>query len=282
MAPPLRASIVIPTRDRPGALRRCLQRLAAQEGPAFETIVVLDGPDGASAEVAATFAAELDLTVIEAERRGIAFAKNRAVEIARGGLLLLLNDDVLPAPGFVGAHVRAHEERGSEGPAMVVGHSPWVVQEPDTLFALLLRSSSMIFFYDRMIDASGRVLAERDHDWGFRHAWNLNCSVSTEAVRAVGGFAEAVANCCYEDVELAYRITRRFGAPVLFRPEAEAAHDHPYTPRKYLDREHRLGYSALGFALASPEAFGLSRPAFRRPWPLQNGPRKPARPRQTG
>src|SRR5690606_37985358 len=43
------------------------------------------------------------------------------------------------------------------------------------------------------------------------------------------------------------------GLPVWFRPEAVAPHDHRYTPESYLEREFRLGYSALGLFAASPE-----------------------------
>lgn len=195
--------------------------------------------------------------VVESPRLGIAVAKNHAIERARGGLLLLINDDVLPEPGFVGAHAAAHEEReaAGRGPAMVLGHSPWVVGPGATLMDRLLAQSSMVFFYDRMITEAGEVLGERDRDWGFRHAWNLNLSVSAALVREAGGFCPAIANCCFEDLELAWRVNRlrERGVPVLFRPEARAAHDHRYTPGGYLEREYRLGYSAWGFAKASPQ-----------------------------
>lgn len=110
----------------------------------------------------------------------------------------------------------------------------------------------MIFFYDRMIGPDGAPTRPHHHDWGWRHAWNLNLSLRADLARAVGGFDAAIANCCYEDVEFAWRFTRRFAAPVLFRPDAVAEHDHPYTPADYLRREFRLGYSAWGFAHANP------------------------------
>ncbi|XOV76745.1 MAG: glycosyltransferase family 2 protein [Phycisphaerales bacterium] len=174
----------------------------------------------------------------------------------------MINDDILPEPGFVEAHVLAHAEREDAGlgEAMVLGHSPWVVPEDASLFDRLLAQSSMVFFYDRMITPEGVVLGERDRDWGFRHAWNLNLSVSSALAREVGGFCPAIANCCYEDLEFAWRVNRarEGGVPVLFRPEAIAPHDHRYTPEGFLERERRLGYSAFGFAKASPECAGMS------------------------
>jgi glycosyltransferase involved in cell wall biosynthesis len=252
-------SIIIPTRDRPEQLRACLECLGSQRPgtPPFEVVVALDGPCEASRGVCREAAASPDLVLLEAPRRGIAVAKNAAIDAARGRLLLLINDDVLPEPGFVAAHVEAHDERDRAGraPAMVLGHSPWVLPTDASLFDRLLAHSSMVFFYDRMISEEGRPLSERDRDWGFRHAWNLNLSVPAATVREAGGFCPAIANCCYEDIELAWRIDRSAegGVPVLFRPEARAPHDHRYTPAGYLEREFRLGYSAFGFAKASPE-----------------------------
>jgi GT2 family glycosyltransferase len=243
-------SVVIPTRARPAALRACLRCLAEQTHRSFEVIVVHDGPDPDGAAAARAFADDLPLVSLDAPRAGIAVAKNRAIEAARGDVLLLINDDVLPAPEFVQTHVAAHRHL----PAIIVGHSPWMPQTPDTLFARALRESSMVFFYDQMIDAGGAVLAPQDHDWGFRHAWNLNCSLPMAAARDVGGFHPDIANCCFEDVEFAWRVVQRHRTPVLFRPEACAPHAHAYTPQGYLDREWRLGYSAWGFAQASPDA----------------------------
>lgn len=253
-APP-DVSVIIPTKGRPAALRTCLERLAGQRfaGGVFETIVVFDGPDEASEEVAAGFGGRLRLCALTAERLGNAHTKNVALEASCGRIVLFLNDDVLPAPDLVELHWRAHAERPGRT-AMVVGHSPFVrPSRGESVFDRLVDRTSMVFFYDRMISAQGEPLRGPEHDWGYRHAWSLNLSVPREAALAAGGFRPAIANCCYEDVEFAWRVGRITGAPVLFRPAARAEHDHRLTARAYLDREWRLGYSALGFATAAPE-----------------------------
>lgn len=252
-------SVILPTRERPEKLRACLDLLARQEpdSPPFEVLVSLDGPCEASREVIQSHTGLRHLTVTEAPRQGIAVAKNQAIERATGRLLLFINDDVLPSASFVSSHALAHSDRENRGlgDAMVLGHSPWVMPEGATLFDRLMAQSSLVFFYDQMITELDEVSAPRDHDWGFRHAWNLNLSVRASLVREAGGFCPAIANCCYEDIELAWRMNRcrDGGVPVLFRPEASAPHDHRYTPDGYLEREHRLGYAAYGFAKASPE-----------------------------
>jgi len=225
-------------------------------------IVVLDGPDGESAALCAAFETRgrFALRVIEAERRGNAYTKNVGIEAARGQLTVFLNDDVRPVPRFLERHIAAHTARDGH-PALVLGHSPWTVHRPDRLFDRLLRETSMVFFYDRMVDRDGVSTEPEGHDWGFRHAWTLNLSGLTECVRRVGGFDESLANCCFEDVEFGWRFTRMLGAPVLFRADAVADHDHRYGPVDYLRREFRLGYSAWGLAMSNPQC---ARAVFRR------------------
>lgn len=254
-----RLSVIFPTLNRGEAVGRCLARLAQQSlDPAdFEVIVVHDGPDPQGESALANADTRLRTISIRAPRLGIAHAKNLAIDAARAPLILSINDDILPQPDFLMSHLRAHEELQARGerPAMVLGYSPFATPpaSQETLFDRLLRETSMIFFYDRMADATGQALAPRDHDWGYRHAWNLNLSVRRADLLAIGGFCPAIANCCYEDIDLAYRASRQLGARVLFRPEARADHDHRYTPEAYFGREWRLGYSAYGLAHAAPQ-----------------------------
>lgn len=124
------------------------------------------------------------------------------------------------------------------------------------MFDLLVRETSMIFFYDRMRAAPDAW----ERDWGFRHAWMLNLSIPAWAVYEVGGLSEFPSTYGFEDDELAWRLRERFGSQVRYRPDAVAWHDHRYEPASYLEREYRLGYAALGFAQAAPacacELFG--------------------------
>jgi GT2 family glycosyltransferase len=254
-------SVIIPTHRRPAKLAACLTRLAGQTlGPArFEVLVALDGPDEGSARAAyeAWAGCAARLLVVPCPRRGLNAARNELLKMARGRLLVSMNDDVLPEPGCLEAHAAAHAQ--SRRPVVIAGYSPFVAFEPETLFGALARGTSMIFFYDQMVRA-GAPLQGPGHDWGFRHCWGLNFSAPLEAVREVGGFVSFPLCYGYDDIELAWRLKDRLGAPVLFRPEARADHDHRYTPRDVLEREFRLGQAAHQFAGRNPafaaEVFG--------------------------
>src|SRR6185503_17009447 len=97
------------------------------------------------------------------------------------------------------------------------------------------------------------ALADPERDWGFRHCWGLNFSAPMQAVRAVGGFTAFPMAYGYDDIELAFRLQRRFEMPVLYRPGALAEHDHRYLPEDVLRRERQLGQAAWRFAGLNPE-----------------------------
>ena len=247
-------SVLIPTHARPEAIARCVGALATQEtgGARVEVLVGIDGPDQGERDALAPMARALDLRVLEGERRGPAATRNRLLAAARSPLTLLLNDDVVPRPGLLLGHLGAH--RALERPALVLGDAPFARRDGESLFDRLIRESSMVFFYDQMnADDPAR-------DWGFRHAWTLNLSLPTSIVREVGGFCESLPGAAYEDIELAWRLRQRYGAPVLYRPGARVVHEHAYTPAAYLAREEALGRDAGALARANPacalELFG--------------------------
>ncbi len=258
----IEATVIIPTHDRPAKIRECI-RLLSRQTIAPEKIQILVGVDGEEQAPTPTLGEFWtgpgeNLTIDAAPHAGQAAVRNRLLPKALGRTLIFLNDDMRPEPGFVKSHLAAHQTHSSpEYPAIVVGDSPWLTYDNDRMFDRLIRESSMIFFYDQMYKA--KDAAQRD--WGFRHAWMLNLSIPTHAVRAVGGLTEFPNTYGYEDDELAHRVIQRFGAPVRFCPDAVAWHDHRYNPVDYLSREYRLGYAALSFAQTSP---GCARSLFGR------------------
>ncbi len=240
-------SVIIPTHGRPEKVAACARALAVQtlEPSRYEVLVGLDGPDEetVSAVRRAWGGAGPRLRVEVCERAGYSAVRNRLLERARGRVLVSMNDDVVPEPAFLATHLAEQEASAARGrPAIVVGNSPWKFHQPDRLIDRLIRDTSMVFFYHRM-DAS-----EPGRDWGFRHAWGLNCSMPLDRVRQIGGWTAYPLAYGYEDIELAYRLRERYGMPVLYRPAALAEHDHRYEPKAYLEREFKLGQSAWLFA----------------------------------
>ncbi len=91
-------SVVIPSRDRPLALRRCLASIGRQGALPLDLVVVDDGgrvPEGVTA-----VADEFDARIVRLEGLGPAAARNAGVAAARGEIVLLLDDDCVVAPGW--------------------------------------------------------------------------------------------------------------------------------------------------------------------------------------
>jgi hypothetical protein len=210
-------------------------------------------------EIAARAAGSVRCEVFQFDHAGPGTTRNRLAERASGKLLLMLNDDVLPAPDLITRHVEEHEQlarsramNGGSG-AMILGAAPWVVPADDALFDRLIRETSMIFFYDRMDAALARGEVSPDHDWGFRHCWTLNLSVPRTLFDQAGGFDTRLRFAMFEDLEFAYRAHVIAEAPVIYRPSAIVEHDHRISVDDYLARERKLGVAAWELAGASPE-----------------------------
>jgi glycosyltransferase involved in cell wall biosynthesis len=96
-------SVVIPTRGRAGYLAVALDSLEAQDlDPAWELVVVEDGPDDATREL-------LERRGVKSVRfdppRGLNAARNAGVRATSAPLVALADDDVAAPPGWLRAYV---------------------------------------------------------------------------------------------------------------------------------------------------------------------------------
>ncbi len=103
-------SIIMPVYNGARYLAESLASAEAQTYPHFEIVVINDGSKDASGEIAQTFPR---VRYWEQENRGIALARNRAINLARGELLAFLDHDDLWAPTKLElqvAYMQAHPE----------------------------------------------------------------------------------------------------------------------------------------------------------------------------
>jgi glycosyltransferase involved in cell wall biosynthesis len=99
---PAAASIVVPTRNRAGYLRVCLDSMRTQQVDAqFEVIVVDDGSTDETPAVAEGAGAKL----VRIEARGPNAARNAGLQAADGELIVFVDDDVDAPPGWLAAYL---------------------------------------------------------------------------------------------------------------------------------------------------------------------------------
>ena len=86
-------SVVLPTYDRPDDLRNCLQCLATQKSERKIEIIVVDNhpSSGLTPPVVAHFPG---VTLVNEQRKGLSYARNKGFTASRGDILVATDDDV--------------------------------------------------------------------------------------------------------------------------------------------------------------------------------------------
>lgn len=100
-------SVVIPTYNRASLVERTVQAFLAQEGPSFELIVLDDGSADASFAVLERIH-DPRFCAHRQGNQGLAAARNAGFALATGKYVLFNDDDMVPEPGFLQAHLGLH------------------------------------------------------------------------------------------------------------------------------------------------------------------------------
>ena len=89
----LSVSVVVVSRGRPDALKRCLLGIAQLQYPVFEVVIVSD-PSGIKAAKSLPFAA--DLKLVPFDKPNISAARNLGIVEAAGDIVAFIDDDAVP------------------------------------------------------------------------------------------------------------------------------------------------------------------------------------------
>lgn len=244
VTPLCRASIVIPTYQRRASLLRTLQALAQQTLPPhdYEVIVCIDGSEDGTREMMADFPAPYQLRAVWQTNKGRAAACNAGIRMATGKLLILLDDDMEPAPGFVAAHLRVHSGELGLG---VLGAVPISLDPPLTPVVRYISSK-----FNRHLEK----LAQPGYAIRFRDFYSGNFSIDRDVLLPVGAFDEDFKIYGNEDGELALRLLKA-GVKLVYSPEASAC-QHYEKDFAALARDNvAKGRTAVLFANKYPDTF---------------------------
>jgi GT2 family glycosyltransferase len=204
-------TIVIPTFNRWASLQRLLESLAGQtySRASFEVVVVDDGSTDGTVELVRHLDVPYRLKVIEQPHHGPAAARNLGVEYARGALIVSLDDDVVPLPDLIAAHVAAHQDQRD---AVIVGPMSPPREWPRPVW---------VRWEEEKLQVQYRALTAGEYPCTPRQFYTGNASLSRAQFLDAGGFDPSFKRA--EDVELAYRLRDR-GARFAFDPRAEVLH----------------------------------------------------------
>jgi glycosyltransferase involved in cell wall biosynthesis len=103
-------SVVVATRDRATSLARCLDSVLANDYPNFEIVVVDNDPtSSATATMIESRYGDQGVRYLREDRRGLASAHDRGVEMAAGSILAFTDDDVVVDRDWLAAMVEAFQ-----------------------------------------------------------------------------------------------------------------------------------------------------------------------------
>ena len=230
-------SIVVPTIGRPATLSRALDHLRRQDADPerFEVIVVVDAHESDPKSVSDLAEGALPRArVLVAERAGASAARNLGLRSAGAAITLFIDDDVLAAPKLVSEHLGWHRRR-PETAVGVLGRVRWAKE---------LRVTPFMRWLERGIQFDYARIEGVEAGWG--RFYTANVSVKSELLNRVGGFEEDLLPYGYEDLDLAYRMSKQ-GFRLLYNPRAVAEHLHPMNPDFWRQRIRRVAYAERRF-----------------------------------
>jgi glycosyltransferase involved in cell wall biosynthesis len=233
-------------------VRRALVALVGQDLPAdaFEVVVSVDRSTDGTEELLEELQTPYVLRWLRSPRPGRAAACNAAIAVARGEVIVILDDDMEPKPSLVRNHYGSHPRSSRR---CVVGAAPVRVDFDSPPVARYVAEK-----FANHLDVIGRP----GHAFALRDFYSGNASIRRDVLIEVGPFDEAFTLYGNEDLELSLRLR---DADVELCFNADAAADQRYTKNlaELAEDTFQKGKTAVQFARAHPDAFdGLHLAAY--------------------
>jgi len=179
----------------------------------FEVVVSIDGSTDGTKEMLAGFRVPYPLITHWQPNRGRAAACNTGIRLARGELIVLLDDDMQPAPEFLQAHAATHMTGRQRA---VMGAAPIVEVRKETPATRYVR---------RKFNQHLCRLADADHVFALRDFYSGNLSIPRAVLLDAHGFDEGFTIYGNEDIELWWRL-QAAGVELAFSETALAYHHY--------------------------------------------------------
>lgn len=222
-------SVVIATFNRADLLRRLLEQLDDQtiDAAHYEVIAVDDGSKEDTRELLAGLKTKYALRIERQANAGAAVARQRGVELARGKIIIVVDDDMQVKSTFLERHLALHTADN----VVVLGRL-----RPDAKLAdmpLFERFYARVLAEKAEAFAAGKA-AVRGHD-----VYTGNVSFPRKLFLDAGGFDAQFR--ALEDEELGIRLEKA-GAAFAFANDAESVHGSDWTSmKKWMERAYRDG-----------------------------------------
>lgn len=247
-------SVIIPCYNIGQDGLKVLRGLDVQDfGHPFEVIVVDDQSDDDTFRVVTSFAPlhyELRAYCLP-QKGGPGAARNLALEVAKGDLIIFIGDDTVPARSFIRHHVEIHARKSCSRVA-VLGHVEWPSDFPvNTLMRHVTGVGAQQFSY---------YYLKPGEEYDYRHFYTSNVSLERSLLeKEKRWFRREIFP--FDDVELSYRLSKH-GLKIIYYPEPLVEHYHYHNVWTFSKRQWNAGFSAWRLIKCHPATATLiTRPA---------------------
>lgn len=181
---------------------------------------------------------DLPVKVLKNKKGGASRARNAALEIAQGELVIFTGDDIFPSPDFINSHYESFLKFGPD--VATLGRLDW---HPDIKVNHLMKHITEIG-----CEQFGFIALPCYQFIDFRHFYTSNISVSRELLNKLDEyFSLDFDKYGFEDIELAYRLQKN-GMRVYYNPDIFATHHHIYdSVDKFVNRQISAGEELVVF-----------------------------------
>lgn len=211
-------SVVIPTLNRPDPLCKVIQYFLGAEAYRPFELIVIDQSDRENPGVEALLrSGSGTLQYVRVPYRSLPKARNNGVRLAKGEIIVFIDDDAEPWPGFLRGHVEPYANPG------VVGVAGPIVGPGQRLLRLQELTAS---FYRDLVDGK-ETCFQAGFDYPAAWAPGGNMSFRRDTIRDVGWFDENFSGVAVgEDAEFSHRVVRA-GGVIYYSSRAGVWHRPP-------------------------------------------------------
>lgn len=205
-------SVIVPVRNSPAYLGRCLEAILASAHAACESIVVDDASTDDTRAVARRF--PIRLIELSGGPYGPGYARNRGAEVARGDVVLFVDADVIITPDTIGRVVETMTGR----PQVAAVFGSYDDGPGDQEFLSQYKNLFHHFVHQQANEEAATF-------------WAGCGAVRREVFLALGGFdVQRYPRPCIEDIELGYRL-RAAGYQIALNKQIQVKHLKRWTLR---------------------------------------------------
>ncbi|MFC1528819.1 glycosyltransferase, partial [Candidatus Latescibacterota bacterium] len=206
--------MIIPTRNREEITIRTVEKLLKENYPNFR-IIVCDQSDTPSEHLQKMSEYHKHLLYHRAESRGLPDGRNEGFSLSQAKIVIFVDDDIIPKPGFIEGHVRAYESESTGG---VTGKI--IETRPEAQKNVPPHKGGKVNYWTGKLYRGYTFdsLTEVDHIQGG------NMSFKCEVLEKVGGFDKNYGgSALFEETDISLRI-RKLGYRLRYTPEAVLTH----------------------------------------------------------